>query len=67
MYFENYGDQKFAMERYARIPAASTAASCAGCGAPCEASCRYRLPVRNRLLEAHAQLTLALTGPEVES
>ena len=67
MYFENYGDQKFAMERYARIPAASSAASCTGCGAPCEALCRYRLPVRNRLLEAHAQLTLALTGPEVES
>jgi predicted aldo/keto reductase-like oxidoreductase len=67
MYFENYGDQKYAMEKYARISAPNTAASCGGCNAPCEAACRYRIPVRERLLEAHAQLSFASPSPEEES
>jgi predicted aldo/keto reductase-like oxidoreductase len=57
MYFENYGDQKYAMAKYQRIPVSQTAATCAGCGAPCVAACRYHLPVQNRLREAHNQLT----------
>jgi predicted aldo/keto reductase-like oxidoreductase len=67
MYFENYGDQKYAMSKYSQIPAASSAAACARCGAPCESACKYKLPVRERLLEAHAQLTFAGPGPEVQS
>jgi predicted aldo/keto reductase-like oxidoreductase len=59
MYFENYGTQKYAMAKYQQIPTSRSAAACAHCSAPCEASCRYRLPVRERLLEAHAQLTFA--------
>jgi predicted aldo/keto reductase-like oxidoreductase len=59
MYFENYAEQKFAMERYRLIPASQTAAACAACDAPCEDACRYKVRVRERLIEAHRQLTLA--------
>jgi predicted aldo/keto reductase-like oxidoreductase len=59
MYFENYGDQKNAMAKYRSIHPSQTAAACAGCHAPCEASCRYNLRIRERLLEAHTQLTFA--------
>lgn len=64
MYFENYGDQKYAMAEYRQIPASSSAAACAGCSAPCEAACRYGIRVRERLLEAHTQLTFAEPGSE---
>jgi len=59
MYFENYGDEKYAMERYSRLPERQRASVCVNCSAPCETACRYNLPVRARLLEAHSQLTLA--------
>jgi predicted aldo/keto reductase-like oxidoreductase len=59
MYFENYGDQKYAMNLYRQLPASQTAEICVNCSAPCNSSCRYELPVRERLLEAHRQLTLA--------
>jgi uncharacterized protein len=58
MYFEHYGEQKFALERYAQVPAARRAAACASCAAPCERACRYRLRVRERLMEAHEQLSI---------
>jgi uncharacterized protein len=57
MYFEHYGEEKFAMERYRLVPAAVRAAACAGCKAPCEAACRYGVRVRERLMQAHKQLT----------
>ncbi len=57
MYFENYGDQKYAMERYRKIPAARQATMCAGCNGQCEDVCTYGLAVRAQLLEAHQQLT----------
>ncbi len=66
MYFENYGEQKFAMNRYDRIPASRTAEACISCSAPCEGACRYRLPVRERLVEAHSQLTFARPASEEE-
>jgi len=67
MYFENYGDQKFAMERYARTPGSNSAAACTGCSAPCEAACSHGISVRARLLEVHTQLTFAAPAPEEES
>ncbi|MBZ5496453.1 MAG: aldo/keto reductase [Acidobacteriia bacterium] len=67
MYFENYGDQKYAMAKYRQVPVARTAAACRGCNAPCENACRYHLPVRERLLEAHAQLTFTEPGSEERS
>ncbi len=67
MYFENYGDQKYAMAKYQQIPASQTAAACAGCRAPCVTACRYQLPVQKRLLEAHGQLTFAGSACEEAS
>jgi predicted aldo/keto reductase-like oxidoreductase len=64
MYFENYGEQKYALAKYRQLPAAQSAAGCAGCHAPCSAACKYNLRVRERLLEAHAQLTMPESGPE---
>jgi predicted aldo/keto reductase-like oxidoreductase len=59
MYFENYGKQKYAMERYNRIPSARKPVSCADCDAPCERACAYNVEVRNCLIEAHHLLTFA--------
>ncbi|MGD0309308.1 MAG: aldo/keto reductase [Acidobacteriota bacterium] len=64
MYFEHYGDQKYAMAEYRRIPAFNNATACAGCSAPCEAACKYRIRVRERLLEAHSQLTFVEPASE---
>ena len=64
MYFEHYGDQKHAMAEYRQIPVSNNATACAGCSAPCEASCRYRIRVRKRLLEAHSQLTFVELASE---
>jgi uncharacterized protein len=58
MYFEHYGEEKFAMERYRRVPVSERADACVSCQAPCEAACRYGVRVRERLLEARDQLTL---------
>jgi len=59
MYFENYGREKYAMERYKLLPESKTPVMCDECSAPCERSCPYNLPIKERLLEAHTQLTLA--------
>ncbi len=59
MYFENYGDEKTAMQRYARVPASQRPSRCEGCAAPCEGACPYGLRVRHRLREADRQLRFA--------
>lgn len=59
MYFENYGDEKYAMECYARLPVSRTAAACVGCNAPCEKACVHNIAIRARLKEADSQLSFA--------
>jgi predicted aldo/keto reductase-like oxidoreductase len=59
MYFENYGQQRDAMLKYARIPAGRDAAQCVNCPAPCQAACPFELPIREKLLHFHSLLTLA--------
>jgi predicted aldo/keto reductase-like oxidoreductase len=59
MYFENYKEEKYAMERYERLPQTRTVAACAGCDAPCETACTYNIPIRARLREADNQLRFA--------
>jgi uncharacterized protein len=59
MYFEDYGDQKFAMQRYELIPSSTRPGRCAGCAAPCEPACPYGLRIRHRLTDADRQLRLA--------
>lgn len=59
MYFEHYGDQKFAMQRYALLPVSQRPLPCAGCDAPCEIACRHGLRVRDRVTGADRQLRFA--------
>ena len=59
MYFEDYGEEKFAMQRYRLVPASARPSRCEGCAAPCEAACPYGLRVRERLFEADRQLRFA--------
>jgi uncharacterized protein len=59
MYFENYGEQKFAMQRYGLLPASQNATRCQACNGRCEQACPHGLRIRQRLLEAHTQLTFA--------
>lgn len=59
MYFEHYGDQKFAMQRYALLPGSRRPLPCAGCEAPCEAACPYGLEVRQRVAGADRRLRFA--------
>ena len=59
MYFEDYGEEKFAMQRYRLVPASARPSRCAGCAAPCESACPYGLRVRERLSDADRQLRFA--------
>jgi len=57
MYFEDYGDQKQAMELYANLE--RKADLCTGCSAPCTGSCPQGVAIQDRMLGAHEKLTLA--------
>jgi uncharacterized protein len=59
MYSEHYGREKDAMTHYARLDPAHRADQCAGCAAPCEASCPFDLPVRAKLMHADRLLSWA--------
>jgi len=59
LYFDHYGDQKFAMQRYGLVPASARPSQCAGCEAPCESACPYGLRIRDRLSDADSRLRYA--------
>jgi predicted aldo/keto reductase-like oxidoreductase len=59
MYAENYGREKDAILRYARLDPAQRADHCAGCAAPCEKQCPFELPIRAKLMHAHRLLSWA--------
>lgn len=56
MYFEDYRDEKRAMQEYAALP--KKADVCAGCAAPCAGACPHDVPIRERMMGAHQMLTL---------
>ncbi len=56
MYFEDYGDQKTAMELYAAAGAPGDV--CATCAAPCENACPQGIDIKTRVAGAHDLLTL---------
>ena len=58
LYFQSYGREKYAMSRYASLPASKSAERCASCTGPCTASCPFGLQVRDKLNEAHIELTI---------
>lgn len=57
MYFEDYGDQKQAMQLYSKLE--KKADTCLTCPAPCLNACPQGLPIQERMLGAHEKLTLA--------
>lgn len=58
MYFEQYGDEKRAMQSYAAL--GTSAAVCAGCAVPaCNSGCPHGLPVAAKLQAAHGSLSFA--------
>ena len=59
MYFENYGQQREAMVKYARLSAEHNASRCVDCAAPCQAACPFELPIRDKMQQFHPMLTLA--------
>jgi len=59
MYFEDYGEEKHAMAKYAALPPVSRASACAGCEAPCLGACPYGVAVAERMRLAHEQLSFA--------
>lgn len=59
MYFENYREEKRALQFFSQIPKDRTPERCKNCSAPCEKACKYKIPIREKLLEAHDFLTLA--------
>jgi aryl-alcohol dehydrogenase-like predicted oxidoreductase len=58
MYFEDYGMEKEAMRKYARLDG-HDASRCAGCPAPCADTCPYGLRIQERMIGAHERLALA--------
>jgi len=57
MYFEDYGDQKQAMQLYAALEAKADV--CLNCDAPCTGACPEGINIRERMIGAHEKLTLA--------
>ena len=57
MYFEDYGQQKYAMSLYAKLE--KQADVCIGCAAPCLGTCPHGVPIQERTTGAHRLLTLS--------
>ncbi len=55
MYFEDYGDQKQAMQLYAKLE--RNASACVECAAPCANGCPQGIPIRERMVGAHEMLS----------
>ncbi|MBF0123781.1 MAG: aldo/keto reductase [Magnetococcales bacterium] len=61
MYFEDYGDEKRAMQSYAAL--SHSASPCASCQQPsCTAACSHGLPVANKLQAAHRTLSFTMVA-----
>ena len=59
MYAESYGREREAMRLYAKIDPSRSASRCAACSAPCERSCPFKLPIREKLAAADRLLRWA--------
>lgn len=56
MYFRDYGWEKEGVRLYAEL--ARNAIRCVSCNAPCAGVCPIAVPIRDKMLHAHALLTL---------
>ncbi len=61
MYFDTYGAEREAMKRYGEMVARKGhgAELCASCAAPCEKSCPFELPIKNKMARADRLLRLS--------
>jgi len=59
MYAESYGQEREAARLYRQLDPARRADHCAGCSAPCERSCPFELPIRDKMAGAHRLLECA--------
>src|SRR5439155_5953033 len=62
MYAESYGQEREAGRLYRQLDPARRADHCAGCSAPCERSCPFDLPIRDKMARAHRLLEWAYAG-----
>ena len=60
MYYEGYGSERVAMEKYAALGAGRQASACADCSAPCQGACPFEIPIRERMTRAHGLLASRL-------
>lgn len=58
MYYENYGQQRLAMEAYSTLPASNNASQCLSCSAPCQQACPFGIPIKEKMLRFHQLLSL---------
>ncbi len=56
MYDREYGQEKRAMESYARLVSSERAAHCLHCSGFCEQACAYDLPIKSLMIRAHQRL-----------
>ena len=56
MYFVDYGQEKRAMQEYARL--AKNASACLGCAAPCTGHCPVGIPIQQRMSDSHELLSI---------
>lgn len=66
MYYENYGHQRVGMEAYAKIPVLQNASQCVSCKTPCDNTCPFGLPVREKMIRAHRMLRLPIPDVSIE-
>jgi predicted aldo/keto reductase-like oxidoreductase len=58
LYFNNYGNEKYAMGLYSKLPESKRAAQCAGCAAPCDGTCPFGVAIKSKLVQAHTELSV---------
>ncbi len=56
MYFKDYGREKEGMRLYAKLD--NNASQCVTCTAPCTNQCPIGVPIREKMLDAHQNLSL---------
>jgi predicted aldo/keto reductase-like oxidoreductase len=56
-YFEGQGEERLAMQKYARL-SGPDARACFGCDGPCAAACPWGIDVPAQLIQAHTRLAL---------
>ena len=57
MYFEDYQQEKVALQAYAQLDSKSKPIHCSACPGHCDRACPYQLSVKEKLMQVHEVLT----------